>query len=313
MVTSCAQLNSQQIKEEIRSFALSLGFSKCGFATADIVPDTLNSIYQRWIDENMNGDMDYMNRYPDIRRNPKLLMDGASSIITVALNYYPSRIQGEEIPQIAYYAYGEDYHDVVRKKLRLLGDYLAENFNVTSRVCVDTAPIMERYWAKQSGLGFIGVNRLLILPDMGSYFFLGELIIDMPLPPDEPEVRNCDNCNLCVEACPTGAISRDRGVDARRCLSAMTIEYRGDDIPESVASAMGNRVYGCDTCQRVCPHNRDAKPTRVDEFAPSDILLSLTKARIETLTEDEFRTIFAKSAIKRLKLPRLQRNLRYLK
>lgn len=297
-------------KEQIRDFALTLGFTACGFAKAEPIPDVIFQEYQRWIAEGKHGDMHYMQNYPDIRRNPKLLMEGAETIITVALNYYPKEFQSKESPQIAYYAYGADYHNVMRSKLKELAKFIQQHSGGVFRSCVDTAPIIERYWAVQSGLGFVGANRLLIIPNHGSYHFLGELITDLEFEADAPSVDKCADCNLCISSCPTGALTRECGLDATKCLSAMTIEYKGEELPREIAEKLGDRVYGCDTCQRVCPHNLDAKPTDIKEFTPSTEFLQLNADRINSLTETEFREIFSRSAIKRIKLHRLQRNLR---
>ncbi|MFI3239028.1 MAG: tRNA epoxyqueuosine(34) reductase QueG [Bacteroidales bacterium] len=297
-------------KEQIREYALSLGFTACGFAIAQPIPEHIFQEYQRWINAGNHGDMHYMQNYPEIRRDPRLLMEGAKSIITLALNYYPKEFQSEGLPQIAYYAYGADYHDVMRSKLKQLGAYINEHFGGAFRPCVDTAPIVERYWAVQSGLGFVGVNRLLIIPNQGSYYFLGELITDLELEADVACGDSCADCNLCISSCPVGALSREGGLDATKCLSAMTIEYKGDELPVEIAEKLGNRVYGCDRCQMVCPHNHDAEPTTIKEFTPSAELLQLNADRINSLTETEFRQIFSRSAIKRIKLAGLQRNLR---
>ena len=251
--------------------------------------------------------MDYLGNYLDLRDHPALLYPGARTIVCVALNYYPARFQPQEHPQFAYYAYGRDYHEVMRDKLRQLAAFVAPLSGDAGRVCCDTAPVRERYWAVQAGLGFIGRNAQLIIPGKGSYFFLGELLTTLALPPDEPLSNRCGDCSLCREHCPVGALDVPGQVDARRCISCQTIENRGE-IPPAVAARMGNRLYGCDTCQQCCPWNRAAVPSTHPEFAPSDELLALDAARFEALTPDDFNRIFRHSAVRRAKYAGLMRN-----
>lgn len=298
-------------KEIIRQCALDADFEVCGFATVHEINDEAKARYSDWIDKGKSESMPYMEKYADVRNNPALLLEGAKTIIAVALNYYPSTFQDREVPQFAYYAYGKDYHDVVRNRLRPVAQFLADNYNATSRICVDTAPLRERYWAQQAGIGFVGINNQLILPDKGSYFFLGFLITTIEIEPDEPCTLSCMNCRRCIAYCPTKAISDNGAVDARKCLSCLTIEYRGEELPEGLY--MGNRVYGCDTCQKCCPHNRNAQPTKIEEFMPSPEFLALDYDAIDNMTIEQYREIFRGSAVKRVKLPQLKRNLHYLK
>jgi epoxyqueuosine reductase len=286
----------------------------CGalaWGVAHAVPvdnDALEHRYS-WLADGKNAGMDYLERYSDIRANPDLLLPGAQSIIVAAFNYYPARRQPAAAPQFAWYAYGRDYHDVVRTRLSKVVDALsAAHPDDSFRICVDTAPIMERYWAVKAGVGFIGRNAQLIIPGHGSACFLGEIVTTLPLASSAPCTLSCpEGCDKCLRACPGHAISPDATVDARRCLSYLTIEHRGDfptDIPH-----LGRRVYGCDTCQSVCPLNANAVPTTIPELQPSDAFLSITDDTLAALTPEEFSALFSRSAVKRAKLAGLLRNL----
>lgn len=297
-------------KDAIKQRALQLGFDACGMAAAEPVSADAVARYDRWIAEGGNDCMDYAERYQDVRSDVALLLPGAKTVISLAINYFPSEFQRTDVPQIAYYAYGNDYHEVVRQKLTALAAFIEETTGAATRICVDTAPIREKYWAQKAGIGFVGRNNLLIIPQRGSYFFLGEIVTTLELPPDKPCAIECGACQRCVEACPGGALSADgSAVDARRCLSCQLIERRGD-LPDWVAQAQGNRLYGCDECQRACPHNAHAKPTREPQFAPRQEILNLTADDIAQMDQSQFSRIFAHSAIKRAKLAGLQRNLR---
>ena len=224
------------------------------------------------------------------------------------MNYYPPRLQPADAPQFAYYAYGRDYHEVIKQRLRQLATAIEKIASCQTRCCVDSAPIRERYWAQQAGIGFIGLNNALILPERGSYYFLGIILTTLELEPDAPCTLSCGECRACIDACPSGALSGDGAVDARRCLSCLTIEHHGE-LPEWVSSVLGNRVFGCDECQKCCPHNRHAQPTAIAEFHPTDDFLSLTRDRIASMDQQEFSRLFSHSAVKRAKLAGLQRNL----
>lgn len=267
--------------------------------------------YRQWIDEGHNGCMEWAARYLDVRDNPQLLLDGARSVIMVAMNYYPARFQNPDAPQFAYYAYGRDYHEVMRDRLQQLAAYIKKiaGNDVATRCCVDTAPLRERYWAVQAGIGFTGRNNTLIIPGKGSFFFLGGIVTTLDLHPDDPCRLTCGDCKACERACPGGALKDGMPVDASRCLSCLTIEYRGEELPQWAREALGNRVYGCDECQRVCPHNRGALPTTVPELQPSEAFLSLTAQDIEKMDQPTFSRCFAHSAVKRTKLTGLKRNL----
>ena len=254
--------------------------------------------------------MEWAERYCDVRDNPQQLLDGARTIIMLAMNYFPKVKQRPDAPQFAYYAYGRDYHDVMREHMKQLATFIHSMTGDVSRCCVDTAPLRERYWAQRAGLGFVGMNNQLILPGKGSYFFLGAIITTLELPADEPCTLSCGECKACIQACPSGALGSG-GVDARKCLSCLTIEHRGE-LPRWVADVIGNRVYGCDSCQKCCPHNRASHPTSIPDFAPSEVFLQLTAADIMAMNEEGFKQLFGKSAVRRTRLEGLQRNVAML-
>ncbi len=302
---SC-QSSSLELRESVRRKAVELGFDACGFARAEPVGRMAVELYDRWIADGRNDCMDYMARYGEVRNDPRLLLDGAQTVISVALNYYPDRRQPAKAPQFAMYAYGRDYHEVVKERLYRLASFIEENTGCKSRPCVDTVPIRERYWAQRAGIGFIGRNNMLIIPGRGSFFFLGELVTTLDVVPDEPCALSCGDCLRCEKACPGRAL-QGVSLDARRCLSCQLIERRGD-LPEWVAEAVGGRVYGCDTCQLVCPHNHGAMPTEVQDFVPSPELLALTRRDIIEMTPARFRHLFSHSAVRRTRLDGLRRN-----
>lgn len=302
-------MTAQQIKE----YAYSLGFDACGICKAEPVSVEEQRHFDEWLESGNHADMDYMARNTDKRLDPALLVENARSVICVALNYYPRTKQPEAHPQFAYYAYGKDYHDIVKEKLNQLFDYIRSVQPALSGRCfVDTAPVLERYWAAKAGLGFIGKNSLLIIPKMGSYFFLGELIVDMTLEYDTPLNLSCGNCTRCLEACPTKAIVSPKVIDARKCIPYQTIENKGD-IDESVRLNLNNRFYGCDICQQVCPWNKYARPHKTEEFEPSQAFLDLSFDKLDNLSVEEYQQIFKGSAVKRAKYAGLKRNLEALK
>lgn len=297
------------IEAAIQAEALRLGFSACGFAKAEPVSDEMAQKLDHWVDMGYHADMSYMERNRHLRLDPTQLVPGCRTLIVVALNYYPQQPLPNDGYQIAYYAYGADYHRVVKDKLHLLLTYIKTLVpEVQGRAFCDTAPLLERYWAVKAGLGFIGRNRTLIIPNKGSYFFLGVLAVDTELQAstyDGP--RSCGNCKRCFMACPTGALTED-GIDCRRCLSYLTIEHRGEILDE-YGKKMGNRIYGCDTCQRACPHNRYAEPTAETAFALPAEVASLTREAWQQLTPEQYRTLFKHSAIERAGYEGLMRNI----
>ena len=292
--------------DKIKQHALSLGFDACGICRAESSGEEDN--LREWIRLNYQGDMSYLERNIEKRDDPRLLVEGAKSIISVALNYYPHEKRDPNLPGFAYYAYGKDYHFVVKDKLKQLLEYIQTIFSdAKGRFFCDSAPVLERYWAAKAGLGFIGKNTLLIIPGKGSFFFLGELIINQELEYDSPIDLSCGNCTRCLEACPTGAIEQAHLVNATKCISYKTIEKKGEQ-DEDVDT--GNWVYGCDVCQLVCPWNRFSKPHNTPEFIPSPQFLSLDLPTLQTMNQEQFSTLFSKSAVKRAKLMGMERNLR---
>lgn len=301
------------LSRQIKDYAYSLGFDACGICRCEPVDVEEQQHLSRWVEDSFNGDMGYMAQNMDKRNNPTLLVENSRSIICVALNYYPHTKQPEEHPQFAYYAYGKDYHDIVKGKLRQLFDYIKGLEPATEgRIFVDTAPMLERYWAAKAGLGFIGKNSLLIIPKKGSYFFLGELVVNLELEYDSPLNLSCGNCRRCLDACPTKAIVSPKVVNANRCISYQTIENKGE-IDKEIVPRLNNRFYGCDICQQVCPWNRYARPHDTEAFNPSQAFLDLSHGKLESLTIEEYQQIFKGSAVKRAKYTGLKRNLEALK
>lgn len=307
------KLLTQQIKAE----AMSLGFSACGVSKAEPVAAPVADAFRRWIVSSHHAGMAYMENWTELRLNPCLLMEGCRSVVSLAMNYYPQRRLRPDQYQFSYYAYGRDYHDVMKHRMRVLQERISalatEHLPAGScaprfRLCCDTAPILDRYWAWRSGLGWIGKNTNLIIPSAGSYFFLGEILVDIDLDYDTPLESRCGTCTACLRACPTHALERPYELDARRCLSYLTIENRGP-IPDDLAHCLGHCIYGCDRCQQACPHNRSAVPTAVDELMPSDRFLSMDRKSWQSLTPDAYREIFRGSAVKRAKYEGLMRNI----
>lgn len=299
-------------KALIRAKAFELGFVACGFAQADRVNDEAIEQYEKWLCSGRNDCMDYASKYQELRNDPRELFSGTRTVISLALNYYPAHFQKKDAPQFSYYAYGRDYHDVIKERLKELAEYIRENWHEESRICVDTAPVMEKYWARQAGVGMIGRNNLLIIPGKGSFFFLGELLTTLAIEPDKPCVESCGDCMLCVEACPGGALADRSSLDARRCLSCQLIERRGE-LPSWVADVAENRIYGCDECQLSCPHNKNIVSTSIKDFNPQEEFLGLTIEDVSSLSEADFKRLFGKSAIRRVKLEGLLRNAKMLK
>lgn len=294
---------------QIKNYAISIGFDACGICKAENI-DSLNEVsYIDWLSKNYQADMSYLDRNIDKRIDPRLLVDNAKSIISVALNYYPQEKQNKNAPQFAYYSYGLDYHDVVKNKLRILFEFIKSILpEAQGRYFCDTAPVLERYWAAKAGLGFIGKNTLLIIPKKGSYLFLGELIVDQELIYDKPLNLSCGKCSRCLEACPTLAIEKPHVLNSNKCISYQTIENK-TEITEEIIPQLSNRIYGCDICQEICPWNRYAKPHKTKEFYPKSEFLLLDWDSLENMEIAEYQHLFKGSAIKRAKFSGLKRNL----
>lgn len=300
---------SQENKELLRERVKEQGFECCGFAAAGPVSAEASRRYDDWIAAGKHSTMSYIEKYRDIKDNPQLLLEGAKTVIAVAINYLPKNFQDIAAPQFAYYAYGKDYHEVIRDRLRPVAEWMHEEFGCENRICVDTAPLRERYWAQQAGIGFTGRNNQIIIPHKGSYFLLGFIITTAEIAPDEPSMLNCIGCRKCIIYCPSGALKDNGACDARLCHSSLTIEYRGE-LDEKVR--FGHQIYGCDICLRVCPHNRNARPTEIEEFQPSEEFMALRREDIATMSNEDFNRIFRHSAVKRVKLAQLKRNLEHM-
>lgn len=285
-----------------------LGFDAIGFAAASPVDDEAVARYDHWIEQGHHGCMGWAARHRDLRRDPSMLLDGAQTVISLAMNYFPARFQPSGTLRVAYYAYGRDYHEVLREKLTELAHFIEEITHCSTRPCVDSAPIRERYWAQRAGLGFVGRNNCLILPGKGSFFFLGEIVTTALLPPDEPCRLTCGDCSRCVDACPAGALRGQGAADCNRCLSCLLIENHAERLPGWVNAVAGDRVVGCDECQLCCPHNANAVATSILDFAPTGEVMALTRERITSMTAGQFRRTFAHSAISRLRYKTLCRN-----
>lgn len=302
-------MQKSELTQFIKAEAKSLGFLVCGIAKADSVNEPTSAYLAQWVGEGRNGTMGYLQRNSDKRTDPRLLVPGCRSIVCVALNYCP---RPQDIVKgrlhLSRYALGKDYHKVVKDRLFMLLKRINELHPVQGRAFCDTAPLLERYWAAQSGIGFIGKNHQLIIPEAGSYFFLGELLIDAELDYDVPMLQNpCGDCDRCIKACPSGALKAD-GFDARQCLSYLTIEHR-DELPKNIGKMMGNCFYGCDRCQTSCPYNRDARSTDVSDFWAAEALLAMSDDDWHNLSPEKYNELFADSAVERCGYEQLVRNI----
>ncbi|MDL2215440.1 tRNA epoxyqueuosine(34) reductase QueG [Dysgonomonas sp. OttesenSCG-928-M03] len=302
------------ISKQIKEYAASISFDACGICRAEKIDEAEQQHILKWLEDGYQSQMEYLSRNTDKRVDPTLLIEGAKSIISLALNYYPEQKQSSEAPQFAYYAYGKDYHDIMKDKLYELLSYIKTILpNCNGRAFVDTAPIMERYWAAKSGIGFIGKNTLLIIPQKGSFFFLGEIVIDAELDYyDKPLNLSCGNCTRCLDACPTKAIEMPHLVNSDKCISYQTIENKGE-IDLDIVPLLGNKLYGCDICQQVCPWNRFASPHITKEFTPNKEFISLDYESIEKMSQEDYQRIFKGSAVKRAKYTGLMRNFEAIK
>ncbi len=287
-------------KEILLTEAARLGFSFVGVSKATFMEEEARRLEQ-WLQLGYHGKMHYMENHFDKRVDPRKLVPGAQSVISLMYNYYtPKKQKDPKAPKLSIYAYGEDYHHIIKRKLKELVKILQEKIGeIHGRVFVDSAPVMERDWARRSGLGWTGKHTLLIRPRAGSYFFLAEIISDLELEPDSPGSDHCGSCRRCIEACPTGAISPEGYLlDARKCISYLTIELR-EEIPAEYRDKLEGWAFGCDICQQVCPWNRFAKPHREPAFEPTDKLLEMSKREWEEITEEVLKDLFKKSAVKR--------------
>lgn len=306
--------NSRHISKLIKEKAKLLGLLDCAILPVYSL-DEEQSFLENWLADGMHGKMDYMARNTGMRLDPRNLFDGAKTIIVVLLNYYPSETQSDlNAPVISKYAYGTDYHFVLKDKLKTLLQFIQEEIvKCNGRAFVDSAPVLERAWAKLAGLGWIGKNSNLISVEHGSFFFIGELVLDAEIPFDKPKLvsDHCRKCTRCIDACPTKAIVANRVVDARLCISYQTIELKGD-LDENLKGKFENRVFGCDICQDVCPWNLKSAENDEPQFIPNKRLLKLTKEEWFSMEKPLFNEIFKNSAVKRTGYDGLKRNLRFI-
>ena len=296
----------------LKHHAKELGFTSVGISKAQHLDEEAPRL-EAWLKQDMHGEMAYMEGHFDKRLDPRKLLPGTKTVVSLLFNYHnPTPPSDPEAPRIAQYALGEDYHFVLKWKLKELLKWMKRDWGeVSGRVFVDSAPIMERAWAAKSGLGWIGKNSLLLNKHQGSYFFLAEMLLDVEIEPDAPVTDHCGSCTRCIDACPTDAIVKPYVVDGSKCISYFTIELRGA-IPEPVQGHMEDWMFGCDICQEVCPWNRHSAPTVEPRFAPHPRLLDMTKADWLDLTEEVFKEVFKDSAVKRTGLAGLTRNIAFL-
>jgi epoxyqueuosine reductase len=297
----------------IKNKALELGFSFCGISKAEFLENDAPHL-ELWLKNNRNGSMAYMENHFDKRLDPRLLVEDAKSVISLMLNYFPSETQIDpKAPKISKYAYGKDYHFVIKSKLKTLLQFIQDEIgDVNGRAFVDSAPVLDKAWAKKSGLGWMGKNGNIIHPKNGSFFFLAELIVDLELPVDGPIKDYCGTCTKCIEACPTDAIYEPYKVDGSKCISYLTIELKDEILPKEFKGKMENWAFGCDICQDVCPWNRFSKRHNTSDFNPHQDLLHLTSGDWQDLSQEVFSKLFKESAVKRTKYSGLKRNLKFL-
>lgn len=306
-------LNPSQYKLYIQQKAAALGFDYCGFARAEFMEEDARRL-EKWLTKGYNGKMDYMLNHFDKRVDPTLLVPGAKSVITLMLNYFPLEFQQTDDAKISKYAYGKDYHLVIREKLNALLDDLRNQIGeVNGRGFVDSAPVLERSWAVRTGLGWIGKNGNLLNKQSGSFFFIATLITDLEIPPDLPfTTDHCGTCTKCIDACPTEAILSDKEIDGSKCISYFTIELKDLVLPEKQTGKFQNWVFGCDICQDVCPWNRFSKPNTTEAFQPKKEILHFNLKDWNAITEENFKTIFKDSPVKRTKFHNFKRNLNFI-
>jgi len=309
-------LNVERDKNKllIKQEAQRLGFSYAGISKAQFLDKEAKQL-DAWLNKNMHGKMDYMANHFDKRTNPALLVPGAKSVLSLLFNYYTEKKQQDaSAPKISMYAFGKDYHIVLKKKLKQLLSFIqTEIGEVSGRVFVDSAPVLEKAWATKSGVGWMGKNANIINPKSGSFFFLAELILDLELEPDGPMKDYCGTCTACIDACPTDAIVNPYVVDGSKCISYFTIELKDEALPNEMKGRFENYAFGCDICQQVCPWNSFSTQHSEPEFNPSEQMLNMTKREWEEITNDVFNNIFINSPLKRTKHKGLQRNISFLK
>ena len=298
----------------IKSAAKTLGFDYCGIAKAGKLDEDAKRL-ENWLNKGFQGKMSYMENYFDLRLDPRKLVPGAKSVITLLLNYFPSQHQQNiDGPVVSKYAYGKDYHEVIRDKLKIFLQMIKDNVGaVHGRGFADSAPVLEKSWAQKSGLGWIGKNGNFITKQNGSFFFIATLIVDLELEYDEPFAKDyCGTCTRCIDQCPTGAILDDKVIDGSKCISYFTIELKDALISNDMKGKFQNRMFGCDVCQDVCPWNKFSKPTTEMAFTPLPEILNFTTSDWEELTEESFKIIFKDSPLKRSRFAGIKRNLKFI-
>ena len=304
--------NKEKYSQFIKSEAKRIGFLSCGISKAGFLEEDAPRL-ENWLNKQMNGQMAYMENNFDKRLNPTLLVDDAKSVVSLLLNYYPSEFQNPDSYKISKYAYGQDYHFVIKEKLKELLFSIQSNIGeVSGRAFVDSAPVLDKAWAAKSGLGWIGKNNNLITQKVGSFYFVAELIIDLDLDYDQATTDHCGSCTACIDACPTQAIVEPHSVDGSKCISYFTIELK-DNIPSQMQGKFNDWAFGCDVCQDVCPWNRFSKPHKEPLFNPNPEILSMSKKDWTELTEDTFKAVFKNSPLKRTKFDGLRRNIDFIK
>lgn len=296
----------------IKTEAKRLGFLSCGISKAGFLEEEAPRL-EKWLNQNMHGEMQYMENHFDKRLDPTKLVEGARSVISLLLNYYPNDVQNPDSYKISKYAYGTDYHFVIKDKLKHLLHFIQEEIGeVHGRAFVDSAPVLDKAWAAKSGLGWIGKNSNLLTQQVGSFYFIAELIVDLDLEYDAPVTDHCGTCTACIDACPTQAIVAPYVVDGSKCISYFTIELK-NEIPTEFKGKFDDWMFGCDVCQDVCPWNRFSKPHNEPLFDPNPELVSFSKKDWEEITDVVFKKVFQKSAVKRTKLAGLKRNIDFVK
>ena len=304
--------NKEKYTQLIKAEAHRLGFLSCGISKAGFLEEEAPRL-ENWLNNQMNGQMSYMENHFDKRLNPTLLVDDAKSVISLLLNYYPSELQNQDSYKISKYAYGQDYHHVIKEKLKELLHFIqTEIGEVSGRAFVDSAPVLDKAWAAKSGLGWVGKNSNLITQKVGSFYFIAELIIDLELDYDTPTTDHCGSCTACLDACPTEAIVAPYVVDGSKCISYFTIELK-DNLPQEMKGKFDDWMFGCDVCQDVCPWNRFSKPHNEPLFQANSDILNFSKSDWEEITVDTFQKVFKNSAVKRTKYEGLLRNINFLK
>jgi epoxyqueuosine reductase len=312
-VLKIKEINTQTNTLTIKKISKQLGFDYCGIAPAVFLEDDAKRL-EDWLQKGLHGTMQYMENHFELRVNPQKLVPGAKSVITLMKNYFPAQVQQPHAPKIAKYAFGKDYHEVIREQLKeFLYELNTQIGEINGRGFVDSAPVLERAWAVNSGLGWIGKNGNLITKQSGSFYFIATLIVDVALTYDDAFAKDfCGSCTRCIDSCPTNAILPNKVVDGSKCISYFTIELKEQLIPNEMKGKFDNWMFGCDTCQDVCPWNRFSKPNTDINFSPIAEVLNLSTQEWEAMSEATFREVFKESAIKRSKYKGIQRNLKFI-